>query len=221
MMSIGLLVLAGCGTQRAQEPELSPQQARAQIVRLIPASVSDRQAWATDIHAAFAAQKIPLTTENICSVLAVTEQESTFQVDPAVPNMGRIARAEIDRRAARLHIPNALIATALRVRSPDGKTYGKRLDSAHTEKDLSAIFDDFIGMVPLGQVLFGNFNPVKTGGPMQVAIAFAEKHAEDYPYTVDGSIRREVFTRRGGMYFGIAPLPCYPVSLTHSRCRFF
>lgn len=153
MMSVGLLVLAGCASQRFEEPELSPQQARAQIVRLMPADVSDRQAWATDIHAAFAAQKIPLTTENICSVLAVTEQESTFQVDPAVPNMGRIARAEIDRRAARLHIPNALIATALRVRSPDGKTCGKRLDSAHTEKDLSAIFDDFIGMVPLGGVV--------------------------------------------------------------------
>ncbi len=170
---------------------------------------------ATDIHAAFAAQKIPLTTENICSVLAVTEQESTFQVDPAVPNMGRIARAEIDRQclAATRTFPNALIATALRVRSPDGKTYGKRLDSAHTEKDLSAIFDDFIGMVPLGQVLFGNFNPVKTGGPMQVAIAFAEKHAEDYPYPVDGSIRREVFTRRGGMYFGIAHLPGLPGEL--------
>ncbi|KPY03703.1 Uncharacterized protein ALO57_02391 [Pseudomonas coronafaciens pv. oryzae] len=220
MMSAALVVLAGCGTQRAQEPELSPEQARAQISRLMPANVSDRQAWAADIQTAFAAQKIPMTTENVCSVLAVTEQESTFQADPAVPGMGRIARAEIDRRAARLHIPNALIATALRVRSPDGKTYGKRLDSAHTEKDLSAIFDDFIGMVPLGQVLFGNFNPVKTGGPMQVSIAFAEKHAEDYPYTVDGSIRREVFTRRGGMYFGIAHLLGYPVNYTQTLYRF-
>ncbi|ORC57969.1 hypothetical protein BZK31_17370 [Pseudomonas floridensis] len=219
-MSLSLLVMAGCGTRTPQEPELSPEQARTRIVRLMPATVSDRQAWATDIHAAFAAQKIPLTTENICSVLAVTEQESTFQVDPAVPNMGRIARGEIDRRAARLHIPNALIAAALRVRSPDGKTYGKRLDSARTEKELSAIFDDFIGMVPLGQTLFGNFNPVKTGGPMQVSIAFAEKHAEDYPYTVDRTIRREVFTRRGGMYFGIAHLLGYPVSYRQSLYRF-
>ncbi|RMT01019.1 hypothetical protein ALP57_04163, partial [Pseudomonas coronafaciens pv. oryzae] len=102
-MSAALVVLAGCGTQRAQEPELSPEQARAQISRLMPANVSDRQAWAADIQTAFAAQKIPMTTENVCSVLAVTEQESTFQADPAVPGMGRIARAEIDRRAARLH----------------------------------------------------------------------------------------------------------------------
>ncbi|MGQ3823057.1 DUF1615 domain-containing protein [Pseudomonas alliivorans] len=219
-MSVALMLLAACGTQRPQEPELSPDQARARILRLMPATVSDRQAWATDIHAAFAAQKIPLTTENVCSVLAVTEQESTYQVDPAVPDMGRIARAEINRRAARLHIPKALIDTALRVRSPDGKTYGKRLNTARTEKELSAIFDDFIGMVPLGQALFGNFNPVKTGGPMQVSIAFAEKRAEDYPYTVDGSIRREVFTRRGGMYFGIAHLLGYPVSYDKTLYRF-
>ncbi len=43
MMSVGLLVLAGCASQRFEEPELSPQQARAQIVRLMPADVSDRQ----------------------------------------------------------------------------------------------------------------------------------------------------------------------------------
>ncbi|MCD5996539.1 DUF1615 domain-containing protein [Pseudomonas sp. CDFA 602] len=220
MMSVALVVLAGCGTQRPQEPELTPEQARSKILRLLPASTDDRKGWSSDIYTAFAAQKIPLTTENVCSVLAVTEQESTFQVDPAVPNMGRIARGEIDRRAARLHIPGALIAAALRVRSPDGKTYGKRLDSARTEKELSAIFDDFIGVVPLGQTLFGNFNPVKTGGPMQVSIAFAEKNAEDYPYTVDGTVRREVFTRRGGMYFGIAHLLGYPVSYTESLYRF-
>ncbi|MFH7456730.1 DUF1615 family protein, partial [Pseudomonas syringae group genomosp. 7] len=88
VLSIGLLVLAGCGSQSGQEPELSPEQARAQIVRLMPAAGSDRQAWATEIHAAFAAQKIPMTTENQCSVLAVTEQDSTYQVDPSVPDKG-------------------------------------------------------------------------------------------------------------------------------------
>ena len=218
--SLGLMALAGCGTQGVREPELTPEQARAQITRLIPAQTPDRAGWATDIQAAFAAQRIALTTENICSVLAVTEQESTYQVDPAVPNMAKIARGEIDRRAARLRIPGALINAALRIRSPDGKTYGARLNAARTEKELSAIFDDFIGMVPLGQTLFGNFNPVHTGGPMQVSIAFAEKQAADYPYTPDGSIRREVFTRRGGMYFGIAHLLGYPVHYDRSLYRF-
>jgi hypothetical protein len=219
-MSLAMLVMAGCATQRSQTPELTPEQARAQILRLIPAQTVDRKGWANDIHAAFVAQDIALTTENICSVLAVTEQESTYQVDPVVPGLAKIARGEIDRRAARLRIPSVLINAALRIRSPSGKTYGARLDAARTEKELSAIFDDFIGMVPMGRTLFGNFNPVHTGGPMQVSIAFAEKRAADYPYTPDGSIRREVFTRRGGMYFGIAHLLGYPVNYDRSLYRF-
>lgn len=221
LIAFGGLLLAACSTQRSQQaPELTPGQVRAQIVRLMPAKTPDREGWAVDIQTAFAAQELEPSTENLCSVLAVTEQESTYQVDPAVLGMARIARGEIDRRAARLHIPQMLINRALKIRSPDGKTYAARLEAARTEKDLSAIFDDFIGMVPLGQTLFGSLNPVHTGGPMQVSIAFAEKQAKGYPYPVDGTIRREVFSRRGGMYFGIAHLLGYPADYPQSLYRF-
>ncbi|MGU9803794.1 UNVERIFIED_CONTAM: DUF1615 domain-containing protein [Pseudomonas sp. CM11] len=215
-----LLTLAGCGSRQTQEPERQPAEVKAQIVRLLPAKTVDREGWATDIYVAFAAQQISPTTQNICSVLAVTEQESTFQADPAVPGLDKIARQEIDRRAAKMHIPGLLISGALQVRSPNGKSYSDRLNAARSEKELSAIFDDFIGMVPLGKTLFGSFNPVHTGGPMQVSIAFAQANARDYPYAVDGSIRREVFSRRGGMYFGIAHLLGYPVSYTEPLYRF-
>ena len=67
---------------------------------------------------------------------------------------------------------------ALQVSSPNGKSYSDRLNAARSEKELSAIFDDFIGMVPMGRTLFGGFNPVHTGGPMQVSIDFAEQQAE-------------------------------------------
>ena len=217
-----LLVLAGCagsGTAPQVAP-LSPAQVQARVERLLPAQTADRAGWARDIQVAFTAQGIEPSTQNLCAVLAVTEQESTFQVDPAVPGLGKIARQEIDRRAATVHVPALLVSAALQVRSPSGKSYSERLASARTEKQLSAIFDDFIGMVPMGKTLFGTFNPVHTGGPMQVSIAFAEKQARDYPYTVDGSIRQEVFSRRGGMYFGIAHLLGYPVNYPQPLYRF-
>jgi len=216
-----LLVLAGCSTTRnPQQPERSETEVKAQIVRLLPATVPDRNGWAQDIYTAFDTQKIYPSTENICAVLAVTEQESTYQVDPPVPNMGKIAQDEIQRRAAKVHVPAFVVRSALQLRSPTGKTYADRLSAARTERDLSGIFDDFISMVPLGNTLFGGFNPVHTAGPMQVSIDFAQKQARGYPYTVDGSIRREVFTRRGGMYFGIAHLLGYPVSYKQPLYRF-
>lgn len=217
-----LLVLAGCagsGTAPQVVP-LSPAQVQARVERLLPAQTADRAGWARDIQVAFTAQGIEPSTQNLCAVLAVTEQESTFQVDPVVPGLGKIARQEIDRRAATVHVPALLVSAALQVRSPTGKSYSERLASARTEKQLSAIFDDFIGMVPMGKTLFGTFNPVHTGGPMQVSIAFAEKQARDYPYSVDGSIRQEVFSRRGGMYFGIAHLLGYPANYPQPLYRF-
>ncbi|EJM77277.1 MULTISPECIES: DUF1615 domain-containing protein [unclassified Pseudomonas] len=216
-----LLVLAGCGTQRTQEaPARTPKEVKAEIVRLLPTKTVDSQGWATDIYAAFAAQNIYPSTQNLCSVLAVTEQESTFQADPPVPGLGKIAREEIDRRAAKAHIPGLLVSGALQIRSSTGKSYSDRLNAARSEKELSAIFDDFIGRVPMGRTLFGGFNPVHTGGPMQVSIDFAEQQARGYPYPVDGSIRHEVFSRRGGMYFGIAHLLGYPVSYKQPLYRF-
>ena len=216
-----LLVLAGCSTSRSpQQPERSETEVKAQIVRLLPATVPDRGGWAQDIYTAFDTQKIYPSTENICAVLAVTEQESTYQVDPPVPNMGKIAQDEILRRAGKVHVPAFVVRSALQLRSPTGKSYAERLSAARTEKDLSAIFDDFISVVPLGNTLFGGFNPVHTAGPMQVSIDFAQKQARGYPYTVDGTIRREVFTRRGGMYFGIAHLLGYPVSYDQPLYRF-
>ena len=72
-----LLVLAGCSTARGpQQPERNAAEVKAQIVRLLPATVADRKGWAQDIYTAFDTQKIDPSTENICAVLAVTDRKS-------------------------------------------------------------------------------------------------------------------------------------------------
>lgn len=218
---LAVLVLAGCATQRApQAPPRSPAAVRAQIVGNIPARIADRGGWADDIQTALAAQDIEPSTSNVCAVLAVVEQESTYQVDPPVPGLPKIARAEIDRRAAAHHIPRLLVDAALQIESPDGRSYAQRLANVRTEQQLSSLFEDFIGMAPMGQRLFGGLNPVHTAGPMQVGIAFAQAHARGYPYPPDASIRQEVFSRRGGLYFGIKHLLGYPARYDKPLYRF-
>ncbi|MBO9158616.1 MAG: surface-exposed outer membrane lipoprotein YaiW, partial [Escherichia coli] len=81
-------------------------------------------------------------------------------------------------------------------------------------------FDDLINMVPMGQTLFGSLNPVRTGGPMQVSIAFAEQHTKGYPWKMDGTVRQEVFSRRGGLWFGTYHLLNYPASYSAPIYRF-
>lgn len=217
-----IALLAGCATRPVESPGQDPARVQARIMQVLPGGTDDRAGWARDTTAAFAAQQIEPSRSNLCAVIAVAGQESNFQSDPAVPGLGRIARAEIDRRAAEHHVPQLLVRAALALHGPDGRSYAERIAAVRTERELSRVYEDFIGMVPLGKRLFGDANPIHTGGPMQVSVDFAEQYARehDYPYPVDGSIRHEVFSRRGGLYFGIAHLLGYPADYSSHLYRF-
>jgi hypothetical protein len=227
-LTIGLIAsLAGCVSIDEPSPKqayrpISATEGRALVSRLLPEGVKDRVGWATDIYAAFASLDIPPTPENICATVAVTGQESGFQVDPAVPGLASIARKEIDRRRESAGVPRFALEAALAIPSSNGKSYSERLDAVKTELQLSEVYDDFIGRVPFGKSLLADRNPVRTGGPMQVSVAFAEAFAaaKPYPYPISGTIRQEVFTRRGGMYFGIAHLLDYTAPYVRPLYRF-
>ena len=212
-----LLLLGACATA---PPAPTPEQVRRDIARRIPAGVDDRMGWATDIQVAFETQGHAPNPENICAVLAVLEQESGYVADPVVPGLARIARGELEKRASAKHIPLFALNAALKLPSTDGRSYDARLAAVRTERELSEVYEDLVGRVPLGQRLFDGWNPVQTGGPMQVSIPFAETHARGYPYAMDGSVRREVFTRRGGMYFGILHLLGYETPYLRKVHRF-
>ena len=218
------VVIAGCAAPPPvpEGPRLTAEEGRARVAKLLPKSVTDRNGWAADIYAAFAALQLAPSVENICSVIAVTEQESTFRVDPTVPNLSAIAWKEIERQREKLGIPSLVLKAALALSSSDGRSYSDRIDAATTERELSETFDDFAKRVPLGERFLADRNPVRTGGPMQVSIAYAAAHAQrkPYPYPMAKSLRDEVFTRRGGLYFGIAHLLDYPAAYDSPIYRF-
>ena len=221
---LAALLLAGCAAPGPMSVPrgMGPREAREAVLRVLPPATEDRAGWAADVHAALSTLELPSTPENLCAVLAVAEQESGFRADPSVPGLPAIARKEIERRADAAGVPQIALRAALGLASPDGRSYAERLDAVKTERQLSEIYEDFIGMVPLGRTFLASRNPVRTGGPMQVSIAFAEAQAKErpYPYPVKESVRHEVFTRRGGLYFGSAHLLAYDAPYDRLLYRF-
>jgi hypothetical protein len=219
-----LLILAwivgGCASDRPAPAD--PEAARQLIERSIPRSVLDRDGWTLDLYTGFNELGLAPSLEHICAVVAVIEQESGFRVDPPISGLPAIAWKEIDERAARAGVPRLVVHGILGLKSPTGRTYSERIDGARTEKDLSDIYEDFIGTVPLGRTLFADHNPIRTRGPMQVSVAFAERFAaaRRYPYPLKTSIADELFTRRGSIYFGIAHLLLYPAGSDQYLYRF-
>ena len=229
------LMLTGCGTKPSppaaadlarstQRPwsELDAATLRSKISRLLPANVKDRNGWASDLQNAYSNLNIPPSPGSFCASIAVIEQESNFQADPVVQGLPAIVQQELDQRAAKYGIPKFLVHTAMLKASPDGRSYRDRVDALKTEKQLNDLFEEMIAGIPFGARWLTGYNPIRTAGSMQVSVRFAEQHASEksYPYPIGKSLRDEVFTRRGGIYFGAAILLDYPAPYDDIVYRF-
>lgn len=201
---------------------LSDQQIYNIVLKLLPSTLQDKAGWATDLQMSFKHLQILPTTAHFCAVIAVIAQESNFQADPAVPNLPSIVQREIAQRSEKYGIPKKVVDWTLDTDSRDGRTYQKRIATLKTEKELSDLIDEVMDRFPMGKKLLGNYNPVRTGGPMQVSVEFADGQVKErpYPYVMLGSVRNEVFSRRGGLYFGSAILLDYPAPYSDILYRF-
>ena len=240
LLPILILIVQGCASVQQADPlpsdlsrdsagrqvdvwsALSDEEIQRKVLRLLPPEVKQPQAWAEDLQSVYKALGLPHAASTYCATIAVVQQESSFNAQPVVPGLSKIVRSELNARASRFLIPQALLDKALDRQSPTGRTYNRRIDSLRTEKQLNDLFQDLLSELPFGQGWLQDFIPVRTAGPMQVSIAFAQAHADenDYPFPVEGNIRDEVFTRRGGLYFGSAILLDYPVTYTKPVYRF-
>ncbi|WP_255990282.1 DUF1615 domain-containing protein [Chitinolyticbacter albus] len=204
------------------KPRLTEAQGRVLLNQLLPAKMPDRAGWSEDIIDAFTALKLPYTAELFCAAAATIEQESTWQGDPVVPGLPAIVWKAIDAKAGRYHVPLSVVKTALLKPSPTGQSYKTRIDNLRTEREMNDLFEDMAREARNLSLPLNMANPIRTGGPMQVSVEFAQNHVRvwPYPYPRRGSIRQEVFTRRGGAYFGIANLLHYPAPYDAMIYRF-
>jgi hypothetical protein len=195
---------------------------RAIALKVLPPDLPQRGLWADDIATSFAALSIPAQDYKVCALAAVIEQESGWKADPVVPGLSRIAQRELDKKREHYGIPKPAFDLALLKTSPDGRSYQARLDSLRTERELSDLFEDMIREIPLGTRIFEGQNPVRTGGATQVSVRYAQEvmQRQIYPWSPARSPREEVFTRRGGIYFGASMLLDYPVSYNRMLYRF-
>jgi hypothetical protein len=113
------LALAGCASQR---PQVTAPEGRALIASLMPSTLADKEGWAADIYTPMVVLEVPVTPDNICAILSITEQESGFRVDPVIPNLAKLAWAEIERQREKIGIPKLVLDAALGLKSRTGAT---------------------------------------------------------------------------------------------------
>lgn len=241
LLAVGaLLVFPSCGTRglRGSEPAapLPPKLTVAQVAKLLPPQVSERQGWAQDVVAALEAQRVHPWAEPVCEVLAVIEQESGFQANPVVKELPRIVRKRLDTYAGKLGVVGRKALEALlQHRAPgQSQTFEARLKAVRTEADLDRFFRELLQAyeeqypavytaADLASELVNSqsleeLNPITTAGSMQVSVRFArEQNDEDRP---EAEVREELYTRAGGVRYGTARLLGYEADYSQPLYRF-
>ena len=240
LVLIPLLIAGGsCITSEKDEdaeakiPIVSVEQA----TRLIPPKVKNRSGWATDIIAALETVERKPTKDRVCTVIAIIEQESGFQVDPAVRNLPNIVRAGLLEKLQKLGpLAEAALAALLTGKAPGSDVpFSKRIEQLRTEKDLDKLYRDIAAAYRikapgtyfvssaisrlLGKGGFDDWNPVTTAGSMQVKIFFTES-LEGFKDLSSEDLREKLYTRAGGIEAGTARLFHYEASYDKQIYRF-
>lgn len=242
VLAVGLLLaLTDCSSRglRGSEPvaPLPPRLSAAQVARLIPPHVVDREGWAHDVLVALEAQRVHPSVEPVCQVLAVIEQESGFQANPAVKDLPRIVRKRLDGYAEKLGaVGRTALQALLKHRAPgQSLSFEARLKAVRTERDLDRLFRELLKAyeeqypaaytaADLASELISSqgleeLNPITTAGSMQVSVRYAmqQQSDDDRP---EPEVREELYTRAGGVRYGTSRLLGYEAGYNKPIYRF-
>jgi hypothetical protein len=229
-----LVILAWAGTGMAAD--LAPGEVYL-LVKHVRPGVKEADGWAADLLDVMQAQKIPATRENVCAALAVIDQESNFVANPVVPGLGKLAEKSLRDRFGHVPFLSGMVLDWLDTHPKGEKAYLQRIREARTERDLDltyrAMVNDFGAASNMSLVVQSGLlnrmieqrNNISTVGSMQVSVRFALDEARGRRYlpmtlSDDYAVRDELYTRRGGMYYGVKQLLGYDSGYAQKVFRF-
>jgi hypothetical protein len=230
-------LLSACARNVRPEVPLPPRVTVEQIARLMPPDEKDREGWAQDVMAALEAHRLYPSAEAVCSVLAVIEQESGFEANPAVPGLARIVQDRLKAYADKLGpLGGPAVKALLEGKAPgQTQTFEQRLNQVKTERDLDRVFRELLEYyeteypktytaAQLASALFKSsrledLNPITTAGSMQVSVRFSAELAGG-DEQAERRVREELYTRGGGVYYGTARLLGYEAHYDDPIYRF-
>jgi len=234
------LVACGKGSWFAHEDD--EQLKQEQIRKLIPNRVNQRDSWAKDIYDISNELKIPTNKENICTIIAVVDQESNFVANPVVPGLGDKAVKEVTTRLNEKFEDKlgttiggtvaSYFENVLKNQPSPDDNYLKQMIRVRTEKDLDVLYREIFDYMAkhyhvsaltgaakfVGQDIAEKMNPITTLGSMQVHINYAKEHKRTSMNI--NELRDDLYTEFGGLYYGIHRLMMYPADYDKPIYRF-
>ena len=211
------LLLSACrqGVAPPPAPRPGPVLDLAQVQTAFPPGLVDAAGWARDLLAAFSRAGVTADAVRVCGAVAVLRQESGFQADPPVANLGTLVRQRLGEEAEKYGPlgPRAL-KELLAERAPDDRrTFDERVRRLRTERELDLLFRDMLqaerqkhpAMVATANLLdtllrgrkLDDLNPVTTAGSMQVSVRWAMAHAKELGLPGDELAVRDALYTRG------------------------
>ncbi len=223
-------------TTLAQAVDITVNQV-SRLIQISEKGVTDRRDWARDLLEVLRVHDFDVSRENVCAVIAVIDQESSFRADPAVPGLGKVSESALRDKFGKIPVAGAVAMRLIETSPTPDDSYLLRIRNARTERDLDLVFRSFVEdaskrsnlslLVNSGllNAAIDRRNEIDTAGSMQVSVAFALAEAKSRRWLpmqlVDVyAVRDDLYTRRGGMYYGALQLLGYDSGYSKKIFRF-
>lgn len=228
-------------TQQKNTAQPQPTIAVNQVTALIKAAEPQRpdpKSWAIDMLDVLKQHGLAQSKENVCSIIAVVDQESGFVANPAVPNLGKLSEKAVINKLNQIPILGGQAEKFLNTFPDPKKSFMARIRSTRTERDLDLAYRDLISELSkrykfdfliknsLARNLIEGQNEIDTIGSMQVAVSFAVQYEREQRQGKALSleeiyqVRDKLYTRKGGLFYGALLLLGYETGYDRKIYRF-